>query len=213
MTPRPQRIIDTTGATDAASLAIAALEDGEPIIIPTDTVYGLAARAEDHVAKRKIFSLKGRPDSQTLAILVADVAQAATLVQVSADFERLAKAFWPGGLTIVAPPAPGVPPSLGAEDGWIGVRAPQQSWVRKLADSVGPLAATSANLHGRPTPESIAEIHEAFPATLLFDGGPGGTVASTIVRLETTGHTPIVVLREGAISSTELLAVLGPENS
>lgn len=192
----------------ALSLAIEVLSGGEPIIIPTDTVYGLAVAASDSAGRERIFALKRRPSAQTLAILVADVEQAGTLVEIDPIFERIAAAYWPGALTIVAPPSETANPSLGAEDGWIGVRSPRQAWVRQLAAAVGPLAATSANLHGEPTPSDITALGTAFPATTLFDAGPGGTVASTVIRCETTGSQPFSVLREGGVSPSEIVAFL-----
>lgn len=194
--------------SDAHALAVEILGRNEPIIIPTDTVYGLAVAAADHIGRTEIFKAKKRPSAQTLAILVADLEQAATLVEVDDVFTKLAAAFWPGALTIVAPPARGVDATLGAEDGWIGVRAPKQPWVRELAAAVGPIAATSANLHGEPTPSDCATLHHTFPETTLFDGGPGGTVASTVLRLEASDPLPFLVLREGGIGIEELRSVV-----
>ncbi|MEE9417372.1 MAG: L-threonylcarbamoyladenylate synthase [Acidimicrobiales bacterium] len=186
---------------DSTPRAVAALLASEPIILPTDTVYGLAAIAGDTEARAKIFELKGRPDGQALALLVANIAQARTLVHVDDRFEALAAAFWPGGLTIVTAAVSDVADKVKANDSTLGVRVPQQSWVRSLAAEVGPLVATSANKHGVATPSSPAEVAELFPETLVIDAGMGGKVASTVIRLL---DGSIEVLRHGKVSEHEI---------
>ncbi len=208
MTIIPITGTDPSAGKHALQRAIADLSASTPIIIPTDTVYGLAVQASDRAGRDQIFALKQRPESQTLAILVADLAQAATLVHTGAHFQKLADAHWPGALTIVAEPAPGADPTLGADDGWIGVRAPQQEWVRRLAANVGPIAATSANIHGSPTPGAIDELAALFPNTTLFDGGAGGTVASTVIRLDPATDQLVQVVREGPVTAADIANTL-----
>lgn len=186
---------------ESMAAAIDSLQSNEPIVIPTDTVYGLAALAGDEIAAARIFELKGRPNGQTLAVLVADVEQARSLVEVDERLEALALAFWPGGLTIVSAALSGFAESLTAADATIGVRVPQQSWVRSLASEVGPLVATSANLHGTVTPQLPLEVAELFPDTLVVDAGPGGDTASTVVRLS---PDLVQILRTGSITEQQI---------
>lgn len=189
MTPPVVRVEDPR----AFDLAEAALRDGGAVVVPTDTVYGLAALDTDVLAE-----LKGRPASMPIAVLVADAEQAAVLGAFDLAAERLAVAFWPGPLTIVVPAAGG---------GTVGVRCPDHDYLRALAARVGPLPTTSANRHGEPTPPTAAEAAGSLvgaPA-LVVDGGACGGVASTVV--DTTVDPPRV-LREGAVAASEVTAAL-----
>ena len=176
--------------------AVAALRAGGAVVLPTDTVYGLAALPE-HVDV--LYELKDRPASMPIAVLVADVEQASTIVRVDERAERLAAAFGPGPLTIVLP----------AVDGGdsIGVRCPDHDLVRALCRRVGPLPTTSANRHGAPTPATAAQAAAALAGdpALVIDGGRCGDNASTVVDLTGDG---VVVLREGALPSAAVDAAL-----
>jgi L-threonylcarbamoyladenylate synthase len=134
--------IGDAGALDEAE---AALRAGLPIVLPTDTVYGLAALPS---ATTTLYELKGRPESIPIAVLVDSFEHAQRLVETPAVAERLAQAFWPGPLTIVLNQR-GAPAT-------VGVRCPDHSFVRALARRVGPLPVTSANRHGAPTPVTAA---------------------------------------------------------
>lgn len=172
--------------------------------VPTDTVYGLAADAADADAIGRLFELKQRPVDRSIAVLVADLAAAQTLVQFTAPAQRLAERFWPGPLTIVAARRSDAPPHLGT-GATIGVRMPDDDIMRAIA-TPGPLAVTSANLHGGPTPASASGVAELFPALdLVIDAGPRPGSSSTVVDM--TASTP-TVLREGPISLEEVLAVV-----
>ena len=176
--------------------AVEALRAGGAVVLPTDTVYGLAA-LPGH--QDLLYDLKGRPASVPIAVLVADVEQAATIVRLDDRARRLADAFWPGPLTIVLAPVAG--------DATVGVRCPAHELVRALAARVGPLPTTSANRHGQPTPRTAAEAAAALAGqpALVIDGGPCGDTASTVVDL--TGEQ-LVVLREGALSSAAIEVAL-----
>ena len=187
----------------AVSAALAALRDGEAVGVPTDTVYGLAADAADADAVQKLFELKGRPAERRIAVLAADQSSAESLVLLTPQARRLAQCYWPGPLTLVADRAPGAPSHLG-DDATIGVRVPDNDVVRAIAASHGPLAVTSANLHGAPTPSTADGVAELFPTlSPVIDAGPRPGASSTVV--DVTGTTP-VVLREGPISLDEILA-------
>ena len=188
----------------AVSTATAALRRGEVVGVPTDTVYGLAADATDVEAIQQLFELKERPSERTIAVLVADLAGAESLVKLTAQARRLAERFWPGPLTIVAPRRPEAPEHLGT-GATIGVRVPDDETMRAIAGPA-PLAVTSANLHGDPTPSTAQGVAELFPALrLVIDGGPRPGASSTVV--DATAPVP-AVLREGPVSLAEILAVV-----
>ncbi|MFQ5556223.1 MAG: L-threonylcarbamoyladenylate synthase [Acidimicrobiales bacterium] len=200
------------GSVCDAALAAAAteLESGRPIAVPTDTVYGLAARVTDPVAIQEMLVRKQRPAERRLAVLVSGVDQAAELVEIDAGARLVLARFWPGPLTVVLPRAAGAPPDVG-DAATIGVRCPDEDFVRRLADVVGSLASTSANPHGAPTPGDAAAVAGAFPSLgLVIDGGRRSSVASTVVDL--TGPEPIVV-RPGATSAAEIAAVVAGRES
>lgn len=187
----------------ALAAALDALRAGEPVGVPTDTVYGLAADAADADAVERLFELKERPSDVSIAVLVADVGGAAALVDLTEGARRLAEHFWPGPLTIVAARTPTAPPHLGTGT-TIGVRLPDDDIMRAIAEP-GPLAVTSANLHGGPTPATAQGVAELFPTlSLVIDGGPRPGASSTVV--DVTGSTP-AVLREGPVSLDRIIAV------
>jgi L-threonylcarbamoyladenylate synthase len=185
--------------------AAAEMRNGGVVVIPTDTVYGLAAAAEHSAAVDAMFALKQRPVDVRVAVLVADTDQARRYVDLGSAGEALAARFWPGSLTIVAPRH--VVGSLAAgDDETLGVRCPDDTVARALAAEVGPVAATSANLHGGDTPARAGEVAELFPdVAVVLDDGPRPGAASTVVSV--VGPT-VEVLREGPISAAEIEAVV-----
>ncbi|MDW3219282.1 MAG: L-threonylcarbamoyladenylate synthase [Acidimicrobiales bacterium] len=189
--------------------AVAAMLAGGVVAIPTDTVYGLAAAAEHTGAVEAMFRLKNRPVDVKVAVLVADVDQARQFVDLGAAGEALAARFWPGPLTIVAPRH--VIGSLAAgDDETLGVRCPDDAVARTLAERVGPIAATSANLHGDDPPARAADVAELFAdVDVVIDDGPRPGAASTVVSV--VGDSP-VVLREGPISQADIDAVVGADS-
>ena len=178
----------------AVVAAEAALRGGEAIVVPTDTVYGLAALPEHEDA---LFSLKGRPASVPIAVLVESLEQARRIVTLTPAAERVARAFWPGPLTLV----------LARIDGsaTLGVRCPDHSFVRALARRVGPLSVTSANRHGQPTPVTATEVAAALDGHvgLVVDGGRCDGAASTVV--DGCDET-LTILRAGPISAEQVRA-------
>lgn len=201
------RILAADG--EGLDAAIAALRSGEPVVLPTDTVHGLAVIAGDAAALDRVFELKQRPAERSIAVLVASVHQAETLVEFSDAERRLGHAFWPGALTIVARRRPDADPSIGRSDGTVGVRCPGEAFVRLLAERLGPLATTSANLSGEATPATAPEAAAALVenVALVIDDGERNGAASTVVRVRDGG---VEILREGAISESQLAAELGP---
>lgn len=187
----------------AVAAALTALHRGEPVGVPTDTVYGLAAEAGDADAVQRLFELKERPADRSIAVLVADLAGAESLVELTAPARRLAERFWPGPLTIVAARRSDAPPHLGT-GATIGVRLPDDDIMRAIA-APGPLAVTSANLHGGPTPATASGVAELFPTLdLVIDAGPRPGSSSTVV--DATGNAP-EVLREGSVTPQQIMNV------
>lgn len=187
--------------------ATAALRAGEAVVVPTDTLYGLAALPTVPGAVDRLFVLKGRPADMPIAVLVAGLEQVEALADLSAAARRLAEAFWPGPLTMVLPRKEGVDLPLGEPHATIGVRWPDHAVIAALAAEVGPLATTSANRTGEPTPATAAEAAASLtgPVAVALDGGPCAGTASTVVDL--TGDD-LRILREGEITESALRAVL-----
>ena len=178
--------------------ALAALERGEVVVIPTDTVYGLAAVPTRVGATQQLFDLKGRGRAIPIAVLVADAAQALELVArpVPPSMIELVERHWPGGLTVVVTRDPGWTGDIGDGDS-IGLRCPDHPDVRELCRAVGPLATTSANRHGEPTAQTAADAAAEFGVVrVVVDGGTLGGVASTVADCRVS---PPVILRQGSV--------------
>lgn len=194
-------------APSALARSAEVLLAGGTVLLPTDTVYGVAALPEPAGATAQLFALKARPDHQPLAVLVADVAQAEALVDpasLTPEVRRWMDRFWPGGLTLVLPRSSAVAGmELGGAPATVGVRCPDHTFVRELSRLVGPIATTSANRHGEPTPTTAAEAAASLVGAvgLVIDGGLAGSVASTVVDATTTSWR---VLRAGAVSEEDL---------
>ncbi len=193
---------------DAGVLGEAAetLRAGGLVVVPTDTVYGLAGRLFDSDALERIFAAKERPLTKGLIAMIADAGDLDTLCGRPTTAARdLASRFWPGPLTIVAKARSNIP-TRAVVNGKIGVRLPDYGPLRSLIRAVGePLAVTSANLSGRPSPVDIAEIRAELAARvdLILNAGPCALgVESTVVDTEAD---PPVILRAGALSARVLL--------
>lgn len=203
MTARVMSALTPEEQETAVAAALAALRAGEPVGVPTDTVYGLAADAMDADAVQRLFVLKQRPADRSIAVLVADLAAAEKLVTLTPSARRLAERFWPGPLTIVAPSQPEAPAHLGT-GATIGVRLPDDDLMRSIAGPA-PLAVTSANLHGGPTPATAPGVAELFEdLRLVIDAGPRPGSSSTVI--DATGNAP-EVLREGPVTAQQLIDV------
>ena len=186
---------------DRIDLASECLRRGGVVVFPTDSVYGIGCLARPgNPAHRRIFEIKQRPASMKLPWLVEGVDD---LLRFGADVPdwatELAEKHWPGALTLVVKASPEVGEEYRAQDATIALRAPGSVFVRYLAFTLGPLATTSANVHGKDAATTGADIDPALieAADLTFDAGaaPIG-VPSTIV--DCTGDAPRI-LRQGAI--------------
>jgi L-threonylcarbamoyladenylate synthase len=185
---------------------IAALRAGGVVLLPTDTVYGLAVATAAPAAVAQLFSLKGRERDVPIAVLVADAAQAWQLAAppVPAAALRLAEKWWPGPLTLVVARAPGWGVDIGGAGDTVGLRCPDHALVRELCRAVGPLATTSANRHAQPTPPTAAEAAVGIGYSgLVVDGGRLAGAPSTVVDCTVS---PPRVLREGAVPASALVA-------
>ncbi len=189
-------------AADPAALEAAALElaDGQVVAIPTDTVYGLAARIDRPGGMAALFSAKGRPPALALPVLVGRWRQAR---EVASRWPRsasmLAARFWPGALTVVVPVDGELGSYLGGDGTSVGLRRPHQRFVQALCRRAGPLATTSANRHGAAPCTTASQVCEAFGAdevALVVDGGTCEGQPSTVVDCTVS---PPACLREGGI--------------
>lgn len=194
----------------AAARIAEALRAGGAVVLPTDTLYGLAALATDPSATGRLFELKGRTAEVPLAVLCADAAQALALAEepVSPSVQAVAERWWPGPLTLVVARQPGVGLHLGQPESTVGLRVPDHSLVQAVARDVGPIAATSANRHGEPTPPTAAEVSEMLGpgVDLVVDGGELGDGGSTVIDAT---RRPWRILREGPIAAADILATAG----
>lgn len=199
------------GATDAQ--AVEALACGGLVILPTETVYGLAADAADAQAVAAIFEAKGRPRFNPLIAHVADAAQAEAIAVFDARARALADAFWPGPLTIVAPVRDRLAVCDLARAGLdsVAVRVPGHVRARAVIAAFGrPVVAPSANRSGRPSPTTFDDAVEetGHAAADAVDGGPCAVgVESTVVSV-LDGR--IALLRPGSVTREEIEAVVGP---
>ena len=200
--------IASTDSHDAIQQALDVLKKGDLVAFPTDTVYGVGALAFDGKAVESIYAAKDRPIEKAIPVLIADESD---LEKVGMDIPtvayRLASRFWPGPLTVLVPKKPTLPESVSATE-TVGVRIPDHEVARALLRAAGPMAVTSANISGQPSPstaeEVFAQLNGRIP--LIIDGGrtPGG-VPSTLV--DCTGEK-IKILREGPISLEDLLSAI-----
>ncbi|HVU70295.1 MAG TPA: L-threonylcarbamoyladenylate synthase [Ktedonobacteraceae bacterium] len=197
---------------ESAVIAHAAdlLRRGELVVFPTETVYGLGADAMQPAALEGIFLAKGRPLNDPLIVHITDDEMLATLTSALPPVAwQLARAFWPGPLTLILPRGPRVPPIVTAGLETVAVRMPAHPVARALIRELGsPVAAPSANrfMHVSPTTaaHALADLRGRVP--LILDGGPCGVgVESTILDLSTE---PPTLLRPGGVSLEALRAVL-----
>lgn len=208
----PRILSLATDREEALEAAAKELQAGGVVVFPTDTVYGVGGDAFNQFATAKIFDVKRRPRAMPLPVLVARPRQAWALCSdVPKAAADLVAAFWPGALTLILPAADGLSLDLGDTRGRIALRMPAHDDLLDLISMVGPLATTSANISGSPTPSTVEDIARDLgdEVGLYLDGGPARAhVPSTIVDL--TRWRPKVV-REGAIPSEEITQALARE--
>jgi L-threonylcarbamoyladenylate synthase len=206
--PAPLILPAATALDEAARLVLA----GEPVAVPTETVYGLAADATNGAAVARIYEIKDRPRFNPLIVHVADMAMAERLAVFPPLARRLADAFWPGALTLVLPRAPGSPVhelvTAGLET--VAVRMPKGFAATLIAATGKPLAAPSANISGRLSPTSAAAVAKGLAsrvALIADDGVCAVGLESTIVKAGADGK--LTLLRPGGIVAREIEKVAG----
>lgn len=191
--PADQDPIDQQVVAQAAE----ALERGELVALPTETVYGLCARANRPEALERIYEVKGRPEDKALPFFVPDAEAAWTFAnRIPPRALALLETFWPGPLTLVV-----------GEGRGVALRCPDEPFTRAVLAAVeGPVAATSANRSGEPPATTAGEAMEGLAheeALLVFDGGPArGGAASTVARVE--DHGQLTIFREGGLERATL---------
>ncbi|HEU4651852.1 MAG TPA: L-threonylcarbamoyladenylate synthase [Croceibacterium sp.] len=207
----PERLAaDADGVARAAEL----LRAGRLVAVPTETVYGLAARADSEAAVAAIFAAKGRPDFNPLIVHVASLAMAHALAQFDARADALARRYWPGPLTLVLPLRPGhaVVPAVTAGLSTVALRMPDHPALQALLGELAlPLAAPSANRSGEVSPTTPAHVAQSLGGAVdaILDGGACARgLESTIVALREDGSWQL--LRPGPIAEGELAQLLGP---
>lgn len=191
--------------TEAAAAACA----GRLVVLPTDTVYGVAARPDDAAAVARLFAAKRRPRDLGLPILVSSLEAAHTIAAFDDRAERVAVGCWPGGVTLVLPRSRiSRAWDLGGDPDTIGVRMPGHPLALAVLASTGPLAVSSANRSGEPPAETCDDLMAAFGdavAVYLCQDPPLSGAASTVVDL---AHGPPRLLRSGAVSAGAIAGLL-----
>jgi L-threonylcarbamoyladenylate synthase len=207
--PKSRPLI-ATAPDEAIALAVAAVRAGEVVVYPTETFYGIGADAFAPAALERIFAIKGRDAAKTIALIAHDEAAAFSVAREVPDTARqLARAFWPGPLTIVMPARSGIPEALVGPGGGVGVRVSSHLLASALARGLGrPITATSANLAGDAPARTLAEAQAALGEQIkvFVEGGRlTGGAPSTVVECRREGWR---ILRAGAIGDKQLKEIL-----
>jgi L-threonylcarbamoyladenylate synthase len=196
------------------SSAIAALQSGNAIVYPTETVYGLGADALNHEAVEKVFQLKGRDPENPIPMIVADQTMLRALIdKIPPIAEKLIDRFWPGPLTLVLQARPDTPKQLLNTRGGVGVRISSHPIATQLSRELGrPLTATSANPSGKQAASTIEQAENYFTGEIeiFLDGGKlPAKIGSSVVEVV---EGRIKMIREGEISVTQVAASIGGKN-
>lgn len=185
------------------------IRNGELVVFPTETVYGLGGNGLDETAAAKIYAAKGRPSDNPLILHIAYPEEANRVAFVSPLYERLADRFMPGPLTVVMPARPCVPRTVTAGLSTVAVRCPADPVAHAFLSETGvPVAAPSANISGSPSPTCFFHVYEDMNGrvAMMLDGGDSEFgLESTIVKIEDDGS--LTLLRPGAITPEELREV------
>ncbi|MEY9877638.1 L-threonylcarbamoyladenylate synthase [Streptacidiphilus sp. MAP12-33] len=189
--------------------AAAAVKDGRLVVLPTDTVYGVGGDAFDPAAVNRVLAAKGRGRNMPSPVLVGGPEQVDDLAEeLPAQARELMSLFWPGGLTLIVRHRPSITLDVGDTGGTVGIRMPDHPVALDLLRRTGPMAVSSANLTGRPSPQDCdaAQGMLGDSVAVYLDGGAtAAAVPSSIVDL--TCAEP-VLLRAGAITLEELRRIV-----
>ena len=201
------RVDPTQALAPQLHLAALAVRAGRVVAFPTDTLYGLAVTPFRPEAVAAVFALKGRAGDQPLPLVAADVEQVTKVVALDSIAMRLARAFWPGPLTLLLTPTAALAEGVASADGLVGIRVPDSEIARALARSVGyAVTATSANRSGEPPTAEPDVVATSLPdVAVLVDGGQcRGGLPYTIVDVSAAPR----LVREGAIPWSRVLEFL-----
>ena|SRR5579862_4816358 len=194
---------------EAVARAVRALRAGGVVLLPTDTVYGLAVVPGNPDALNRVYALKGRPEEQNLPVIVSGQAQATSLgVKWTPSAATLAARWWPGALTLALGFGDAPRPGWLAGRDEVAIRCADLAFLLEVTSECGPLLVTSANAHGAPTPASAADAASALAGEvdLVVDGGDLHGAPSTLVNLR---REPPVIERVGRIAVAEIARVVG----
>ncbi|MGB3414751.1 MAG: L-threonylcarbamoyladenylate synthase [Microbacteriaceae bacterium] len=192
-----------------------ALSSGELVVLPTDTVYGIAADAFKPEAVAKLLAAKGRDRTAPPPVLIPNVETMTALAhEISPVVQKLSSTFWPGALTIILPAQESLIWDLGETHGTVALRVPADPITLAILADTGPLAVSSANLHGQAAALNAADALEQLGESVevYLDAGPStGQTASTIIDATSSSGTSarITIVRQGAISAEQLRELLG----
>lgn len=211
MTTKYYQISDLTSRQSAEVIEQAGetIRRGGLVVFPTETVYGLGGDATSSASARAIYAAKGRPADNPLIIHVAEPDDACRYTETNPMFDRLAAAFMPGPLTVILPSKPTIPREVRAGLDTVAVRCPSHPVANAFIRAAGvPIAAPSANLSGKPSPTSAADVRDDMDGRvdMILDGGESEVgLESTIVKIEPDGS--LLLLRPGAITLADLARV------
>ncbi|MCL2887977.1 MAG: L-threonylcarbamoyladenylate synthase [Elusimicrobia bacterium] len=190
---------------DIFNQTAAAMKNGAIIVLPTETVYGISAAADNPAAVEKMCNIKQKPHNVPLQYLADGVESAKKFAVFSPAADALAQKFWPGGITLVLPPTEaGKTVARGFDT--VGIRVPDNDFALRLLKIYnGVFATSSANIHGRPPANTEEEILAQFDGVVdyIFLGGTPHGTPSTVMQPE-----PFKIFRAGAVSETEILNIL-----
>jgi len=207
--------LDTKAALTGLRMARMAIGRGQLVVVPTDTVYGIAADAFNPDAVRALLEAKGRGRQSPPPVLIDGIPTLAALAEtVTDEMTALVREFWPGGLTIVVPARSTLQWDLGDTGGTVAVRMPANDIARELLSETGPLAVSSANLTGQPAAltaaEALAQLGDSVEVYLDGGNASESRSGSTIVDCTPTlDGKPVRILRDGTIPRDAIRELLG----
>ncbi len=221
-----QRIYDCAVDTDLLTgmrLAKIALQRDQLVVLPTDTVYGIAANAFSHKGVEALLEAKGRTAASPPPVLISNMTQLDALTDFVPQVARkLATTFWPGALTMILKAQPLLQWDLGETKGTVALRMPDHKIALALLEETGPLAVSSANLTGEPAATTCqqAEAYLGDSVEVYLDGGPSPkgeastildltSITETTVDAETVVSGKIRIVRLGALKSAKIASVVG----
>jgi L-threonylcarbamoyladenylate synthase len=183
--------------TEQIERAATAIDRGELVVYPTETVYGLGGHALRPAAIERVFTVKDRDRSEPISLAVPSVNAAEPYVSLTDRERAFMETFLPGPVTVVAEKRPAVPNLLTAGREKVGVRVPDHDLALALLEAAAPLTATSANVSGRPSARTTADLDPEIrdAAAVVLDGGRTGGTGSTVVDVEAG-----TIIREGAMA-------------